>query len=490
MKLPWHSLMEQGQRLDMYINGEWKQAYSSKVDSVEDPSLKKVIGYVPSASTDEANEAIEGASKAFSEWSSKSGRQRSKYLFKLSNLLRENLLPLASLLTVESGKSLEEAKAEIRSAIAYVNWYMEEGQRVYGTVIPPADPNKRIFVLQRPLGVITAIAPFNFPFGIFTRKLAATVASGCTFVGKPAPETPLTALILARFVEQSSFPPGVINIITGDGPSIGKVFCEHPAVRKIAFTGSTAVGRILAAQAGAKLKQTHLELGGNSPCIIFPDADLNRAVQSLIYAKFRNAGQVCGSPNRIYVHESIAEKFVTLYAKEINKLVIGPGHLPDVKIGPLINQQAVNKVKRLIEDAVSNGAKSQECGTLAKGVTLEQGYYQMPTILTNVQEKMAICQEEAFGPIATILTFDEESEVVARAKNTNYGLFAFVYTQDLSRALRLSEQLESGNVGINGAVSANIESPFGGIKDSGWGREGGREGLTDFLETITVSIDL
>ncbi|MGG1596520.1 NAD-dependent succinate-semialdehyde dehydrogenase [Paenibacillus naphthalenovorans] len=487
---PWLEFIEHGEQLKMYINGQWVEGRSGEWEPVEDPSSKNVIAYVSKGGAQEAKRAVEAAQAAFGSWSMVSARERSKYLYRLANLLREHALPLASLLTAESGKVLKEAMEEIRSASAYVSWYSEEAMRINGTVVSPANPNNRIFVLQRPVGVVVSICPFNFPFGILARKLAASVAAGCTFTAKPAPETPLTALMLARLVEKAGFPQGVVNIITGDAAAIGKVFCEHPAVRKITFTGSTQVGRLLTAQAGQHLKQTHMELGGNSPCIIFPDADQERAVKTLQYAKFRNTGQVCGSPNRIYVHESIAEEFIDRFYRQIDTLKVGPGHHKEAHIGPLIHQRAIEKVDRLVKSAVAQGAEAQVCGKMVDGVDSDSGYYYLPVMIRGAQDHMDICREETFGPVATFLTFKEEDEVVSRAVATPYGLAGFVYTKDVSRVLTISEKLEVGNVGVNGAVSANIESPFGGVKESGWGREGGKEGLYDFLETVTVSIQV
>ncbi|MEH7115001.1 NAD-dependent succinate-semialdehyde dehydrogenase [Neobacillus niacini] len=489
-KFLWEELISEDNHLNMFVNGKWVTAESNEWDPVYDPATKDIIGYVPLGGTAEAELAVDSASKAFPIWSAKSGRERSKYLYKLANLLRKELDPIASLLSAESGKTLQEAMGEVRSAIAYVSWYTEEAKRVYGTVIPPADRDKRIFVIKQPVGVVASICPFNFPFGIIARKLAASLAAGCTYVAKPAPETPLTALILARLVEKAGFPDGVINIITGNAEEIGNVFCEHPAVRKITFTGSTHVGRHLAVKAASNLKQTHMELGGNSPCIIFPDIDQEKILDSLVYAKFRNAGQICGSPNRIYVHESIADEFFDRFIQKINTLKVGPGHHKESNIGPLINQRAVEKVDRLVNDAIQKGAEAYVCGDVVTEVDLSEGYYYRPTLIKNANEEMDICKEETFGPIGTFLTFKDEEEVIKRATATPYGLMAFVYSQDITRVLRMSEKLEVGNVGVNGAVSANIESPFGGIKNSGWGREGGQEGINDFLESVTVSIQL
>ncbi|MEH7380311.1 NAD-dependent succinate-semialdehyde dehydrogenase [Bacillus sp. JJ1533] len=489
-KFPWEELIGQDNRLNMFVNGKWITAESNEWDPVYDPSTKNVIGYVPQGGKVEAELAVDSASKAFPLWSVKSGRERSKYLFRLANLLRKELLPIASLLSAESGKTLQEAIGEVRSAIAYISWYTEEAKRIYGTVIPPADSDKRIFVIKQPVGVVASICPFNFPFGIIARKLAASVAAGCTYVAKPAPDTPLSAIILAQLVKTAGFPDGVINIITGNAEEIGNVFCEHPAVRKITFTGSTNVGRHLAAKAASNLKQTQMELGGNSPCIIFPDIDQEKILDSLLYAKFRNAGQICGSPNRIYVHESIAAEFFDRFMQKINKLKVGPSHHEESTVGPLINQRAVEKVDRLVSDAIKKGAKTYVCGDVVNDVDLSDGYYYRPTLIWNANEEMDICNEETFGPVGTFLTFKDEVEVIKRATATPYGLMAFVYSQDITRVLRISEKLEVGNVGVNGAVSAYIESPFGGVKNSGWGREGGQEGINDFLESVTVAIQL
>ncbi|MFX6799239.1 NAD-dependent succinate-semialdehyde dehydrogenase, partial [Acinetobacter baumannii] len=384
---------------------------------------------------------------------------------------------LALIMTIEQGKPLAEAKGEVRYAASFIQWFAEEGKRVYGDVIPTVNNQQRFIISKEPVGVVAAITPWNFPIAMITRKAAPALAAGCTVVIKPANETPYCALAIAKLAEKAGIPAGVINVVTGKSQEIGSVFTSHEKVKKLTFTGSTPVGRLLMQQCSSTIKKLALELGGNAPLIVFDDADLDKAVQGAIFAKFRNAGQTCVCANRIYVHDNIYQAFAEKFVQEVQKFKVGNGLEDGVHIGPLINEKAVLKAQQLIDDAVSKGSKIA-CG--GKQHALGQTFYE-PSVLTNVDRTMEIVQEEIFGPVAPLIRFTDETDVVAQANDTIFGLAAYVYSENISRLWRVSEQLEYGMVGMNATAISNEVVPFGGVKQSGVGREGSKYGLEEFM---------
>ncbi|MFH4299166.1 NAD-dependent succinate-semialdehyde dehydrogenase, partial [Acinetobacter baumannii] len=384
---------------------------------------------------------------------------------------------LALIMTIEQGKPLAEAKGEVRYAASFIQWFAEEGKRIYGDVIPTVNNQQRFIISKEPVGVVAAITPWNFPIAMITRKAAPALAAGCTVVIKPANETPYCALAIAKLAEKAGIPAGVINVVTGKSQEIGSVFTSHEKVKKLTFTGSTPVGRLLMQQCSSTIKKLALELGGNAPLIVFDDADLDKAVQGAIFAKFRNAGQTCVCANRIYVHNNIYQAFAEKFVQEVQKFKVGNGLEDGVQIGPLINEKAVLKAQQLIDVAVSKGAKIA-CG--GKQHALGQTFYE-PSVLTNVDRTMEIVQEEIFGPVAPLIRFTDEADVVAQANDTIFGLAAYVYSENISRLWRVSEQLEYGMVGMNATAISNEVVPFGGVKQSGVGREGSKYGLEEFM---------
>ncbi|MBL0386129.1 NAD-dependent succinate-semialdehyde dehydrogenase [Tumebacillus sp. ITR2] len=468
----------------LYINGEWIATDSTF--EVTDPATGQVVGYAADADVSHADAAIDAAHKAFPAWAATPAHKRSQMLYKWYNLIMEQRNELAAILTGEMGKPLMEAKGELINAAGFVQWYAEEAKRVHGETIPHLEPTKRITVLKQPVGVVSAITPWNFPAGMITRKVAPALAAGCTIVLKPAEQTPLTAVRLIELAEQAGFPAGVINLITTSKPAeVGTMLTTDKRVRKVTFTGSTEVGKLIARNAADTVKRVSLELGGHAPFIVFDDADIKKAVFGLINSKYRNAGQTCICTNRVYVHKNIAEEFVKAAAEEVQKqFKLGHGLEKETTMGPLIDQQALDKATLHVEDAVSKGA-TVVTGGKRHG---EQGYFFEPTLLSGVTEEMRIATEETFGPVAPVFTFETEQEVLARANNSDYGLAAYVYTNDLGRSIRMSEGLEYGIVGVNDPMPANaVQAPFGGMKQSGLGREGGHYGMEPFLEVKYIS---
>jgi len=467
------------------VNGHWVNADSGKRFSVSNPADGQELATVPDLGPSDTERAIEAAEAAFTEWSQRSAGSRARLLKRWHALILENAADLALLMTLEQGKPLRESRGEIRYAAQFVEWFAEEARRVYGDVIPPHMTDKRLLALKQPVGVVAAITPWNFPSAMITRKIAPALAAGCTVLVKPSELTPLSALALGRLAEDAGFPAGVINILTTSDPApMSDVIMKSSVVRKISFTGSTAVGKLLLRGAADTVKRVSLELGGNAPFIVFEDADLDEAVAGAMASKYRNAGQTCICANRIYVQASIADEFATRLSEQSAALSVGPGVDDGVEVGPLINQAAVNKIERLISDALDNGA------TISTGGHCHElgGTFFQPTLLTSVSESMAIAQEEIFGPVASVLSFESEEEVVERANNTNYGLAAYVFTQDMGRMWRLSERLEYGMVGVNTGAMSTPVAPFGGVKESGIGREGSKYGMDEYLETRYVCI--
>ncbi|WP_257351766.1 NAD-dependent succinate-semialdehyde dehydrogenase [Pseudalkalibacillus decolorationis] len=471
----------------MYINGQWVGNDCKEFIEVMNPATNEVIGTIARGGTNEAKQAVEAAHHAFKEWSKRTAEDRSKVLMKWFQLIDENKDEIGRIMTLEQGKPLKEAVGEVMYANSFISWYAEEGKRIYGETIPASHPNKRILVRKEPVGVIAAITPWNFPAAMITRKVAPALAAGCTAVVKPAQQTPLTALKLAELADEAGLPKGVLNIVTGKAKEIGDAWLEDSRVRKITFTGSTEIGKVLMKGAAETVKKISLELGGNAPFIVMDDADLEKAAKGLVNSKFRNAGQTCICTNRVYVHEKVTEPFLELFKNELAKLKVGNGLEKDADIGPLIDQAALTKVKMLIDDALDKGGKVVYSGNKPES---DAGFYYEPTILTNIDDRMLCINEEIFGPLAPITTFKTEEEVIERANNTVYGLAAYVYTENLSRAFRISEELEYGIIGLNDGLPSAAQAPFGGYKESGLGREGGHHGIEEFLEVKYISIGL
>ncbi|MDC5410146.1 NAD-dependent succinate-semialdehyde dehydrogenase [Acinetobacter baumannii] len=460
-----------------YINGQWLAAQSNATVPVSNPATGEEIGTIPNMGAAEATQAVEAAYTALQSWKALTAQNRADILLAWHKLVLDHTHELALIMTIEQGKPLAEAKGEVRYAASFIQWFAEEGKRIYGDVIPTVNNQQRFIISKEPVGVVAAITPWNFPIAMITRKAAPALAAGCTVVIKPANETPYCALAIAKLAEKAGIPAGVINVVTGKSQEIGSVFTSHEKVKKLTFTGSTPVGRLLMQQCSSTIKKLALELGGNAPLIVFDDADLDKAVQGAIFAKFRNAGQTCVCANRIYVHNNIYQAFAEKFVQEVQKFKVGNGLEDGVQIGPLINEKAVLKAQQLIDDAVSKGAKIA-CG--GKQHALGQTFYE-PSVLTNVDRTMEIVQEEIFGPVAPLIRFTDEADVVAQANDTIFGLAAYVYSENISRLWRVSEQLEYGMVGMNATAISNEVVPFGGVKQSGVGREGSKYGLEEFM---------
>lgn len=468
-----------------YINGKWM---GNDLESlvIKNPATDEVVGEVPKGGTKEAELAVEAADKAFESWSNTTAYERGAFLEKFYNLMIEHKAELAELMTKEMGKPLQEAKGEVIYAANFIDWFKEEGKRIYGDTIPTHDVDKRLQVWKKPVGVVAAITPWNFPVAMLTRKIGPALAAGCTVVMKPSGESPLSAIRLVELAEEAGFPAGVINLVTGVSSEIGEVFLTDKRVKKVTFTGSTEVGKQLMVQGASTVKKLSLELGGHAPLIIYNDADIDKAVTEAIASKFRNAGQTCICANRVYVQSGIYDKFVEAFSKQVSELKVGNGLNEDIKIGPLINPSAISKVERHVEDAVQNGAEIVLGGERIG----ETGNFYAPTVLKNINSSMLIMNEETFGPIAPIQKFETDDEAVQLANDTVYGLAAYVFTESLSRGMRTIEKLDYGIVGWNDGSPSAAQAPFGGMKESGLGREGGRQGIEEFLETQFVSIGI
>lgn len=466
-------------RSQALIGGEWSQALNGEFYPVLNPATGKKITDVPNMTAVEARLAVDSAKVAGKAWASKTAKQRANILRRWYELIIENKEDLARLITAEQGKPLTEARTEVDYGAAYVEWFAEEAKRINGDVIPAPAADRRIVVLKQPIGVVAAITPWNFPLAMITRKVAPALAAGCSIVVKPAEDTPLVAFALGELALKAGVSEGVFNIVTAaQGKEIGEELTTNPDVRKVSFTGSTQVGRILLRQSAETIKKVSLELGGNAPFIVFEDADLDAAVQGTIACKFRNGGQTCVSANRIYVQDSIYEEFVQRLRTEVEKIKVGFGDEDGVSQGPLINSKALNKVEEHVADALSKGARLITGG---KRNSLGGTFFE-PTILVDVQEGMVLNCEETFGPVAPLTRFTNEQDVISKANNTESGLASYFYTKDHSRAWRVAEELESGMVGINTGMISNEMAPFGGIKQSGLGREGSSYGIDDYLE--------
>jgi len=464
-----------------YVDGRWTPADSGATFGVTNPADGSTIVEVADMGAAETGRAIAAAARALPAWRAKTAKERAAILRRWYELMLAHADDLALLMTSEQGKPLAEARGEVVYGASFVEWYAEEGKRVYGDVIPTWMADRRVLVIKQPIGVCAAITPWNFPIAMITRKLAPAFAAGCTAVAKPAEATPLSALALAQLAEQAGFPPGVFNVVVGDAPrapEIGLAMCASPLVRKVSFTGSTEVGRILLRQSADTVKKLSLELGGNAPFIVFDDADLEDAVEGALASKYRNAGQTCVCANRIYVQDGVYDAFARKLAERVAQFRVGPGTEQGVTIGPLIEPAAIDKVEAHIADAIAKGAKVALGGRRhSRG-----GLFFEPTILTGVTSDMRIAREETFGPVAPLFRFRTDDEVVAMANDTEFGLASYFYSRDVGRIFRVAEALESGMVCVNSGILSTEIAPFGGVKQSGLGREGSRYGIDEYLE--------
>ena len=467
------TLIKQGS----YINGDWL-SHTDTFDVVN-PANQQLLIKVASAGANEAEQAVLAADNAFAGWAAKPAAERAQLLQACYQLVMQHLDDLARLLTLEQGKPLSEAKGEIAYGASYLQWFAEEAKRLYGDTIPAPSNDKRIIVQRQPVGVVAAITPWNFPNSMLARKAAAALAAGCTFIVKPAHQTPLSALALAELANQAGIPAGVFNVVVGtDAKAIGEVLTQHTKVAKFSFTGSTAVGKQLLKQCADSVKRVSMELGGNAPFIVFDDADLDAAVQGLMAAKFRNAGQTCVCANRILVQQSVYQAFADKLAIAVTQLKVGDGLAGDSQIGPLIDNKAVEKVEKLLQSALDEGAKVLLGGSKHSA---GQQFFQ-PTLISDVNADMAISKEEIFGPVASLMAFDTEQQAIELANSTEYGLAAYFYSRDIGRVFRVAQALQFGMVGINEGIISNAAAPFGGIKQSGYGREGSKYGLDDYTD--------
>jgi succinate-semialdehyde dehydrogenase/glutarate-semialdehyde dehydrogenase len=465
------------------IGGQW--VTGTNVFPVLDPATGKEIGRVPNLGAKETREAIDAAQAAFPVWSAKTAKERAQILRRWFDLIIADTEPLAQLMTSEQGKPLAEARGEVAYGASFVEWFAEEGKRAYGRTIPTTASSKRFITIKQPIGVVAAIAPWNFPIAMITRKVAPALAAGCTVVIKPSEETPLCALALAKLALDAGVPPGVLNVVTTlDAPAVGRVLCEDSRVRKLSFTGSTAVGKQLYRQCADTVKKLTLELGGNAPLIVFDDANLDEAVAGAMASKYRNAGQTCVCANRILVQAGIYDRFAKALAEAASKLKVGPGKNDGVTVGPLINAKAVAKVETLVKDALSKGAKTVLGGKADGSGDL---FYQ-PSVLTGVTKDMTLVNEEIFGPVAALMRFETDDEAIELANDTPFGLAAYLFSSNGARAWRAAEKLEAGMVGVNEGLFSNETVPFGGVKESGLGREGAAEGLDEYLETKFICL--
>ena len=467
-------------KTDALVGGDWL-AGASRFD-VTDPATGQTLASVANLGPVDCHNAIVAADKAGAAWRGKTARQRAAVMMRWYALMLENAHDLARILTAEQGKPLAEAQGEVAYGASFIEWFAEEAKRVYGETIPTTDNNKRYIVIKQPIGVCAAITPWNFPVAMITRKVAPAIAAGCTVVVKPAEQTPLSALAVAELALRAGMPAGVLNVVTADAAQsveVGKVLCSSPVVRHLSFTGSTEVGRILAAQSAITVKKLSLELGGNAPFIVFDDADLDSAVDGAMLSKYRNAGQTCVCANRLYVQDKVYDDFVARLAAKVQTIQVGPGFEPGVNQGPLIDDQALAKVQEHVADALAKGARVVVGGGPVDG--LPPRFYS-PTVLADVTPEMLCSKEETFGPVAPVIRFDTEEQAVTLANATEFGLAGYLYSRDIGRIFRVAEALECGMVGINTGLVATAEVPFGGVKQSGLGREGGRQGIDEYVE--------
>lgn len=472
----------------IFIDGIWQDMNGQETETVYNPATLEAITEVAYGGKTETKAAIQAASRAFKTWGEMTGRQRSRILYKAHELMLEDAERLGEILTAEQGKPLKEAVGEVKGAANFLLWYAEEASRAYGEWIPSSIKTKRLLVIPQPVGVVGAITPWNFPSSMITRKIGPALAAGCTVILKPAPETPLSAIEIVKIMEKAGMPDGVVNLVTGDAEAIGNTMLESKDVRLMTFTGSTEVGKYLMRESADHVKKLSLELGGHAPIIVFDDASIDKAVSLALASKFRNNGQTCICANRIYVHESVKDAFNKKLTEKVAKLKVGEGTEEGTDLGPLINEQASQKVQKHLDDAVSKGAEIV-CGGDKWNGGLD-GYFYRPTVLSGVTDEMIVMNEETFGPLMPVQTFSDEDAVIKKANDTDYGLAAYIFTETTSRAIRVSEKLDYGIVGVNDVFPAVAEAPFGGIKQSGVGKEGGHHGMEEFLEKKYVSMGI
>ena len=471
-------------RQQSYIDGAWCNADSGETIDVRDPATGSTLGTIPKMGTAETRRAIEAANKALPAWRAKTAKERAAILRKWFNLMMENQEDLAVMMTMEQGKPLAESRGEIAYAASFIEWFAEEGKRIYGETVPQHMADRRIIVLKEPIGVVGAITPWNFPSAMITRKAGPALAAGCTVVCKPATETPYSAFALAELAERAGVPKGVLNILTGKSSEIGTEITANPIVRKITFTGSTEIGKKLMEQSASTVKKVTMELGGNAPFMVFDDADLDAAVEGAMLSKFRNMGQTCVCANRIYVQSDVYDSFAEKFSAEVAKMKVGNGLEDGVTQGPLINSGGIDKVEEHIADALSKGARVMTGGSRHE----LGGTYFQPTVLADVNPQMMVARDETFGPLAPLFRFDSEEEVIQQANDTEFGLASYFYSRDIGRIWRVSEGLEYGIVGVNTGIISTEVAPFGGVKESGIGREGSHMGIEEYLEAKYVCL--
>jgi succinate-semialdehyde dehydrogenase/glutarate-semialdehyde dehydrogenase len=473
----------------LLIGGRWADAGSGSRFDVTNPATGEIVGSVPDAGAEDVTAAIDAAAGALPEWKALSALQRGRILRHAADVIRERADEIASVMTAEQGKPLTEARGETEYAASFLEWFAGEAERVYGQVVPPMNPANRVLVLRQPVGVAAAITPWNFPAAMMTRKLGPAMAAGCTSVVKPASATPLTAALILRAIEDAGAPPGVVNLVTSRSSGmVAETMFADRRVRKISFTGSTEVGKDLIRRSADQVKRLSLELGGHAPYLIFDDADLDEAADQLIASKFRNAGQTCVCANRTFVQSGIYKEFVSLLAEKVAKLVVGPGDRPGVQIGPLIDERGVDKADQHVQDAIRRGAKLLTGGNRLTEGEYARGSFYAPTVLEGVTPAMLISYEETFGPVCGVTRFETEEEAIRLANDSVYGLCAYFHTRDYARLLRVAEKLDYGIVGANAGIISAANAPFGGVKESGFGREGGAFGIDEYLDVKYVLV--
>jgi succinate-semialdehyde dehydrogenase / glutarate-semialdehyde dehydrogenase len=478
-----------GQHEQLLIGGEWVEAADGGRFDVTDPATGDVVGSVPDGGRADVEAAIDAAAAALEPWKSMAAIERARILRRSADLMRERKDTIAAVMTAEQGKPLAEAAGEVEYAASFFDWFAGEAERIYGQVVPAQNARNRILVLRQPVGVTAAITPWNFPAAMMTRKLGPAMAAGCTSVVKPASATPLTAALVLRAIEDAGAPPGVVNLITSKASGmVSETLFSDARVRKVSFTGSTEVGKELIRLSAGQVKRLSLELGGHAPYIIFDDAPLEEAVDGLIASKYRNAGQTCVCANRAFVQRGIYDDVVKLLAEKVTRMVVGPGDRPGVTIGPLIDERALEKVAEHVEDAVSHGARLLAGGTRLQGSEFAHGAFYEPTVLADVTREMLISHEETFGPVAAVAPFETEDEAIELANDTEFGLAAYFHTRDYARLLRVAERLDYGIVGANSGMISAANVPFGGVKESGYGREGGDFGIDEYLDVKYVLV--
>jgi succinate-semialdehyde dehydrogenase/glutarate-semialdehyde dehydrogenase len=473
---------------ELYIDGKWQDAENGERVEIKNPATGELVASIAYGSRKDAEKALDSAERAFPKWKAMTAYERAELMDRTAEIIRKRASDIAKILTRENGKPISESLAEARGCASWFNWFAEEGKRVYGRMIPSHYDHKRHWALRQPVGVVAAIAPWNFPIALMCRKLAAALAAGCVVVSRPSSRTPLSTALIFECLHEAEFPAGVINFIVGSARELTQAMLDHRSVRKIAFTGSTEVGKELMAQAADRITKVSLELGGHAPLIVFPDVDLEDAVEKAVVGKFRNAGQSCIAPTRIYVHEDIFDEFVERAVDRAAKIVVGNGLDSRVEMGPLFDQAQLENIEAFLEDAVSKGAEVLLGGERLIGDNYDKGFFFTPTIIKNVSGLMRLTCEEIFGPIMPIIPFSTEEEVIREANATEFGLASYVLVKDISIAIRVSEALEFGIVGLNDTVPTVPQAPFGGWKESGIGREGGIEGMEAYLETKYVSV--